>query len=145
MRSELITLAVGALMAAASAGAAAPSQSLAGRWVTPTGGVVEFAPCATPRPGPCGRLAALGGPSASERLDLQNPDTGLRGRRVLGLEIISGLRQAAASAWVVDALYNPDDGRTYSGAILLRSDGALQLKRCALRVFCRTQLWRRAP
>lgn len=145
MRSGRITLAVGALVAVASAAAAASSQSLIGRWVTPTGGVVEFTPCATPRPGLCGRLAMLGGSSASERLDVQNPDAGLRGRNVLGLEIVSGLRQTAASAWMIDALYNPDDGRTYSGALQLRPDGALDLKGCALRVFCRTQQWRRSP
>ena len=143
-----ITLAAaGALVAATVSAGAAADPALLGRWATPTGGVVAFGPCASPGPGafPCGRIAALGGPPDRERLDTRNPDAGLRRRQVLGLEIVSGLRPKAAGVWTVDALYNPDDGRTYSGAIQLRGEDRLELKGCALKVFCQTQVWSRLP
>ena len=75
--------------------------------------------------------------------DKHNPDQSLRSRTLAGIEIVRGLRQAAPGVWSDGALYNPDDGRTYVGAIKLR-DGLLELKGCALGVFCQTQVWRRA-
>lgn len=146
MRTGQLTcgLAFAGLIGATAAGAAPTGGDLAGRWATPSGGVVEFATCRQPgEASTCARIAALGGPSGAERLDARNPSAALRVRPVLGLEILSGLRPAGAGAWTVAALYNPDDGRTYRGAIHLVGDDRLELKGCAWAVFCQTQTWRR--
>jgi len=138
-------LALGVGMSAATAATAPPFGELAGNWATPSGGVVEFGRCgkASGEPSTCGRIAALGGSAGAERLDKRNPSERLRARPVLGLEILSGISPAGAGAWNVEALYNPDDGRTYRGAVRLLGDDRLELKGCALAIFCQTQTWRR--
>lgn len=40
-------------------------------------------------------------------------------------------------------LLNPEDGRTYSGRATPQADGTLRLKGCALKIFCKTQVWTR--
>jgi uncharacterized protein (DUF2147 family) len=132
--------------ATAAVGAAATGGDLTGRWATPSGGLIEFGTCssAVREASNCGRIAALGDPSGAERFDTHNPSAGLRRRPVLGLELLSGLQPAGPPrAWTVDALYNPDDGRTYRGTVRLLSDDRLELKGCALAIFCQTQTWRR--
>jgi uncharacterized protein (DUF2147 family) len=131
--------------ATAAVGAAATGGDLTGRWATPSGGLIEFTTCGSPmrEPSTCGRIAALGDPSGAERLDTRNPTARLRSRPVQGLEILSGLHPAGPHAWTVDALYNPDDGRTYGGKVRLLSDDRLELKGCALAIFCQIQTWRR--
>lgn len=76
------------------------------------------------------------------RTDARNPDRALRARPLVGVEIVRGLRETAPGVWTDGALYNPDDGRTYSGEIRLRN-GLLELRGCALKIACQTQTWRR--
>lgn len=123
------------------------SLDISGRWATPGfGSIVEFTPCANGKETMCGRILWLweeAGASKHTRTDKRNPDRALRSRAVVGIEIARGLRQTAPGVWSDGALYNPDDGQTYVGAIKLR-DGLLELKGCAMGVFCQTQVWRRA-
>jgi len=52
------------------------------------------------------------------------------------------LNRCLARIWSGGELYNPDDGRTYTGEIRVKR-GTLELRGCALRIFCQTQTWRR--
>jgi uncharacterized protein (DUF2147 family) len=61
---------------------------------------------------------------------------------LIGVEIVHGLRETEAGVWTGGQLYNPDDGRTYTGSIRLQR-GMLELRGCALSIFCDTQTWRR--
>lgn len=138
---------LGVLLAVATAPAASAQgrQDLAGRWATEGfGSIVEFRPCAGAAGTMCGRIAWLWAtaPGGRPRIDRRNPDPALRGRSLVGVEIVSGLRQTATGAWTGGQLYNPDDGRTYTGAVSL-TGGQLELRGCALGVVCRTQTWRR--
>lgn len=72
--------------------------------------------------------------------DKRNPDKSAR--TLIGTQILSGF-QLQHGVWRGGRVYNPDDGRTYSGTIRLMPDGTLQLQGCALRIFCQTQTWRR--
>jgi uncharacterized protein (DUF2147 family) len=76
------------------------------------------------------------------RVDNHNPDRALRSRSLIGVEIVRGVRETAPGVWGDGELYNPDDGRTYTGTITLRGS-TLELRGCALGVFCQTQVWRR--
>jgi uncharacterized protein (DUF2147 family) len=120
-----------------------------GRWVTPgVGSIVELAFCdAAGAPGTlCGRIVWIWNAlddSGSPRRDRENPDSRLRERPLAGMEILQGFRESSAGVWAGGAVYNPDDGRTYSGSVRLRADGTMALEGCALRVFCQTQIWRR--
>jgi uncharacterized protein (DUF2147 family) len=120
-------------------------HDLTGRWATEGfGSIVEFRPCAGAAGEMCGRIVWLwsAAPGGRPRLDRRNPDASLRGRSLVGVEIVSGLRQTTPGVWTGGRLYNPDDGRTYDGTIQLR-DGQLELRGCAIRVVCRNQTWRR--
>jgi uncharacterized protein (DUF2147 family) len=120
-----------------------------GRWATAGfGSIVELAPCdaAGVSETLCGRilwlwdaLDAAGRP----RLDDENPEASARRRPLVGVEILRGFRETAPGVWTGGSVYNPDDGRTYSGSIRLQPDGALELEGCALRIFCQRQVWRR--
>ncbi len=93
----------------------------------------------------CGRLLWLweaNDGSGRARTDRNNPDRTLRSRPLVGVVIVQGLLETAPGVWTGGAVYNPDDGRTYSGEIHFRN-GALELRGCALAVFCQTQTWHR--
>ncbi|NKB16490.1 MAG: DUF2147 domain-containing protein [Sphingomonadales bacterium] len=122
-------------------------RGINGRWATHGfGSIVEIAPCTGDDEATlCGRIVWLWEPTDSEgrpRTDHENPDASLRTRSLVGVDIIRDLRQTAPGEWGDGAVYNPDDGRTYSGRIRLL-DGALALRGCALKFICQTQTWRR--
>lgn len=152
VRSAAAKLVIAALLAATlglalprNANAQAPGD-ISGRWATQGfGSIVEFRPCAGAETTMCGRILWLwesNDSSGRPRRDTYNPDRALRTRSLIGIELVRGLRQTAAGVWSDGELYNPDDGRTYTGAIRVRN-GALELRGCALGVFCQTQTWRR--
>lgn len=130
--------------------AVSPAQAqartdLSGRWATEGfGSIVEFRPCATSTSEMCGRIVWLWAPASGgrPRTDQRNPDPSLKARSLVGVEIVSGLRQTAPGVWSGGRLYNPDDGRTYTGTIRVKG-GVLELEGCALKLVCRSQTWRR--
>jgi len=60
----------------------------------------------------------------------------------IGTMIVSGAAKTGANEWK-GSLLNPDDGKTYSGVISLVGADGLNLKGCALGVFCQGETWRR--
>jgi uncharacterized protein (DUF2147 family) len=134
-----------ALAVVGTAQASTRAPDLLGRWTTPGGDTVEFGSCAeqVADTSICGRIMAL--TTGAQRRDIRNPASALRNRPMLGLEIVRGLRESAPGVWTGADLYNPDDGRTYRGAIRLHGRDSLELKGCALVVICQVQTWRRAP
>jgi lathosterol oxidase len=129
-----------------SATRAQASSNIGGRWASQGfGSIVELRPCPGPAVTMCGRILWLWQERTSTghpRTDAHNPDPALRSRALVGIEIVRDLRETAAGVWSDGTIYNPDDGRTYTGAIRLRN-GTLELRGCALNVFCQTQTWRR--
>lgn len=122
------------------------AAAISGRWATPGfGSIVEIAPCPGETDTMCGRILWLWHETDEAgriRTDRKNPDPALRSRQLVGVDIIRGLRETAPGVWSDGALYNPDDGKTYTGAVRV-TPGALHLKGCALGVFCQNQIWRR--
>ena len=134
--AALLTLAATALQAAPP-----PAQAYLGRWLTESEGwVIEIYRCG---PALCGRVVT------SDRLrrnpdtrDERNRDARLRGRRMAGLDLLSGLEPDGAG-WK-GRLYNPEDGETYTGTMRLVGPGTLKVQGCVLYVLCRSQTWTRA-
>ncbi|MDP4022559.1 DUF2147 domain-containing protein [Methylobacterium sp. NEAU 140] len=120
-----------ALLTAGPARAADPS----GLWLTETGSSrVRVARCGA---GYCGTLASAPG----KGLDVKNPDPALRTRSVVGVQILDAPR--AEGGGYAGTLYNPNDGKTYSGSVKLTGPDTLEVSGCVLGVLCKRQTWTR--
>ena len=78
----------------------------------------------------CGRiiwLESAADRSGSRRLDQNNPDPAKRTQRICGLVVISDLQPSDPNTWD-GYVYNPQDGKTYSGNITVLSDKALRIR-----------------
>ncbi len=119
-------------LCAVAAPQAARAQSAAPNihddWATPgLGAVVRLEQCAGDTRTLCGRIIWAWDPS-----ELRHGG--------VGVMIVRDFRWDGR-AWTGGAVFNPEDGRTYSGSIRL-DDAVLHLRGCA-GPFCREQSWRR--
>ena len=113
-------------------GAADPS----GVWVTEAGtSKVRIARCGG---GYCGTLLSTGGSG----LDNNNPDPALKGRKLVGVQILQA--GTPGSGGYEGTLYNPNDGKTYSGSLTPKDANHVEVSGCVLRVLCKSQTWTRA-
>ncbi len=134
MRLRLGVAALLALSAGASGGPARAADP-AGLWLTETGSSrIRVAPCGG---GFCGTIVSAPG----KALDAKNPDLALRGRSVVGVQILDA-RQPDGSGYS-GSLYNPNDGKTYSGSLRLTGPNTLEVSGCVMSVFCKRQSWTR--
>jgi uncharacterized protein (DUF2147 family) len=127
------------LLAAASA-ALAPEVAI-GRWRTETRhGVVEVERCGASI---CGKLVGSDGLTANPNLlDANNKDPSRRGRRLMGLEILSGFTRGD-SQWTGGIIYNGDDGGTYRATVTPIDVDHLRVRGCIIWPLCKSQTWTR--
>ncbi len=108
---------------------------LSGVWQTETAGsTVRIARCGA---GYCGTIAATPGPG----LDSQNPDATLRTRKLVGVQIMQA--GTPSGEGFEGSLYNPKDGKTYSGSLTPKGPDTVEVAGCVLSVICKRQTWRR--
>ncbi len=136
IRAALLVL---ALTAVAGAAAASP---IAGVWRTASGdALIEVYDCGDKV---CGRIKESDKLKANPNLtDDRNPDPALRGRPGKGMQMMQGFAGGPVE-WKGGKIYNPEDGKTYSGSLRLASPDVLKLSGCILYPLCRTQTWTRA-
>ncbi|MBY0254766.1 DUF2147 domain-containing protein [Methylobacterium sp.] len=124
-----------ALLATGAACGPALAVDPAGVWLTETGSSkVRIAPCGG---GYCGTILSAPG----KGLDAKNPDPALRSRSVVGVQILDA-RQPEGGGFS-GSLYNPNDGKTYSGSLKLTGPDTLEVSGCVMSVFCKRQTWTR--
>ncbi|MDV6330720.1 DUF2147 domain-containing protein [Asticcacaulis sp. 201] len=87
--------------------------------------IIHIQPCPNHPANLCGRIATILDPSEAQARDDHNPNPALRARAVLGLEILNGFAPTAAG-WSNGSIYDPEEGRLYSG-LNLRMDGRNRL------------------
>jgi uncharacterized protein (DUF2147 family) len=110
--SNLVLATVAAILILSPAIAAEPY----GKWVRPSNGAeVSFFNCGGKL---CGKVVSKGTSSAK-----------------VGTMIVGGAAKVGANEWK-GSLLNPEDGKSYSGVITLVGADGLNLKGCALGVFC---------
>lgn len=142
-RTLLFTVAASAF--AALGDIALAQERLGGTWLTEDGSTrVTFRPCGN---ADCGEIVWLREPvdpeTGKDWRDKLNPDDALRRRPLVGLTMISDLKETGQGAWA-GALYNPLDGQTYAGRLRILNPGRLELEGCALAgLFCQTETWAR--
>ncbi|HMT45465.1 MAG TPA: DUF2147 domain-containing protein [Chakrabartia sp.] len=112
------------------------AQPITGKWLTDDGkGVVEIAPCGSQL---CGRITKIMAKTGGNPVDSKNPDPALRSRPLVGLNILSGMRDAG-SAWE-GSIYSPERGRSFRSVVRRNADGSLAVKGC-MGPICQTQRW----
>jgi uncharacterized protein (DUF2147 family) len=75
-------------------------------------------------------------------IDQYNPDPGKRNRPTLGMPVILGMQPVQPNRWEGE-IYNSENGKTYSGRIILTSPDVLRVEGCLLGVLCGGQNWTR--
>jgi len=116
---------------AAPALAASPE----GDWLVAEGtAVIRVAPCGDAY---CGKIAWTPGPGTDEH----NPDPAKRDQSMVGTTIIIDMKPAGNNRWE-GSMYNPENGKTYSGHIAMMSADVLRVEGCLL-VFCGGENWTR--
>jgi uncharacterized protein (DUF2147 family) len=116
--------------------AQAQSPDPSGTWLTQSGDTrVRIAKCGTAL---CGIIV-----SSTYQKDTNNSDPKLRERSMVGVQMISDIRPTGDG--FSGQLYNPQDGKTYTGKLKVMSPTTLQLSGCVLGgLICRSQTWTKA-
>jgi len=118
-----------------------------GTWITEGGQAkVRIAACSNAL---CGTIVALQEPNDREtgrpKTDKNNPDVARRGRPIIGVEIVLGMKPNGTTNKWTGQVYNAEDGRIYTGALTLQDANTLKLEGCILGgIICKAQTWNRA-
>ena len=84
------------------------------------------------------------GPPGTPRLDNHNPEPAHRTRPIFGLQIVKDFVFAGDSLWKGGTVYDPKNGKTYSGKIKLVSPDQLDLRGyIGIPLLGRTTTWTR--
>jgi uncharacterized protein (DUF2147 family) len=123
------------------------AASPVGLWYAEGGAAeVQIVPCSNTL---CGKVVWLRSPLGKDGCELRddkNPDLNSRNRPIVGLEVLSGLKQAddERSVWTGGTIYDPATGRTYSCSARMEGDDRLFLRGYfGIQLLGRTTTWTR--
>lgn len=134
-RRALAACLVGAKLLAMPGSAPAQALDPSGLYVTESGVTrMRIAKCGT---GYCGSIVSTGGSG----IDAKNPDPALRGRKLAGVQILQATKPSGEG--FSGTLYNPNDGKTYSGSLTPQDADHVIVSGCVLGLFCKRQTWTR--
>ena len=97
----------------------------------------------------CGSIVWLKVPNDPDtgrpKTDKNNPDPSKRGRPLIGVQIVLGMKPSGTpDQWTGD-VYNSQDGKTYSGSFTMTGANTAELRGCVLGgLICKSQSWTRA-
>ena len=137
---------IGAWLAAAALLAPASTAEITGNWLTEEGkATVAIADCGGAL---CGTIVVLKEPNdpatGQPKTDKNNADPAMRSRPIIGVAIVLGMKPAGADQWK-GRVYNAEDGKTYTGSLILQNANTLKLQGCMLGgVICKSSIWTRA-
>jgi uncharacterized protein (DUF2147 family) len=126
-----------AFAAGAAASAFAAAEDAIGTWLdTDTGGVLAVYSCTG---GICVKVVT---PSKGREIDSNNPDPALKGRSMAGVDLMTGASKDGADTWK-GQLYNSEDGKTYTGYVVVKSRDEAKLEGCITSFLCKTHTLKR--
>lgn len=133
------------LLAGIALPAAAVAAEPTGTWLTEGGkSRVRIVHCGTAL---CGTIIWLKEPNDPDtgkpKIDFRNQDASRRSRAMLGVQIVLGMQPSGTSDKWTGEVYNPEDGKTYSGSLTMTGANELSLAGCVLAVLCKSQTWTR--
>ncbi len=78
------------------------------------------------------------------KTDVKNPDAGLRGRALIGLEIFSDFTYDGDGKWSGGFIYDPNSGKTYRCKLALVDRNTLKVRGyIGISLIGRTEVWKR--
>ena len=130
-------LASAAIMALSAASAMAAEPSPLGDWLVKEGYAhIRIDNCA-------GKLWGIVAWEKEPGFDRDNPDPTKKGRPILGMPILLGMKPTKPNLWEGE-IYNSQNGKTYDAKISMVNDGTLKLEGCVLGGwFCGGENWTR--
>ena len=116
-----------------------------GIWLTAAQDKVKIVNCGGAL---CGSIVWLKVPNDPDtgkpKTDKNNPDPSKQSRPLLGVEIVLSMKpNGTADQWSGN-VYNPEDGKTYTGSFTLTGPNSAALKGCVAAIFCKSQTWTRS-
>lgn len=137
-KPNILTTICALIFAAAQATSAfAAADDAIGTWKdTDTGGITQVYSCGG---GICIKVVT---PSKDRAVDANNPDPALKGRSMAGVVIMNGAVKDGADRWK-GKVYNSEDGKTYSGWVIVTNKNEVKLEGCVLAILCKTHVWQR--
>jgi uncharacterized protein (DUF2147 family) len=107
---------------------------------------VEIKPCEEDSGRLCGQLVwmqKLYDDKGRLRLDWENPDKSKRREPMCGVEVLRGLEKNGEGEWQGE-VYNPKDGKTYSGIVRPEDEERLNLRAyLGIELFGKSETWTR--
>jgi uncharacterized protein (DUF2147 family) len=153
----LLIVVVSSLFAGATSALAQAQAPIEGVWRTALESEITIMACPE---GFCGHLSRIVVPEGmlsgaeaeaaaamapEDFFDYRNEDPALRDRPMLGLQILT-LWQGKQPYIYDGEIYNPEDGKTYTGYLEMTGPDVLRLNGCVLfNVVCRGEDWTRVP
>ncbi len=131
---------------------AAPGDDILGIWNNEEKDAkIEIFKCADKY---CGKIVWLKEPNypdhstdgtpGTPKLDHNNTDPALRTKSIIGLQIVRDFTFAGDSVWKKGTVYDPKNGKTYSGKMTLVSSSQLKLRGfIGISLIGRTTTWTR--
>jgi uncharacterized protein (DUF2147 family) len=138
---------VGAGVLALATGGPVAAGDAVGMWLTEGGKArVRVSPCGGAL---CGAIMALKEANDPEtgrpKTDKHNADAGKRGRPIIGVHILLGMKPTDTPGKWAGQVYNAEDGKTYTGYVTLTGAESLKLEGCVLGgLICKAQTWTRS-
>lgn len=136
----------GLALASMTGAASAQGASALGKWMTESGSAqVQIKTCGDRL---CGEIVWLKEPlndQGQPKRDIRNEKEELRGRPLLGLNMLEGFMPAGdPGKWDGGFIYNPEDGKTYKSTMTLESEKTLRVRGyVGVPLFGKTQVWSR--
>lgn len=129
---QSIKLAAGIIIGGMMSMGVAQAGGIDGVWKTEKGWKVKIYKCGSSH---CGKV--VDGTSVK---DVHNPNKALKSRKVVGVRMIWGMKKSGSK--YAGKLYNPNDGKTYTGKIVVLSASSIKLSGCVFGgLICKSQTW----
>ena len=80
----------------------------------------------------------------TEKRDKNNPDESRHQDKIIGLNLVQGFTYKGKNKWMDGTIYDPDNGKTYSCKMTLKTDNELKVRGfIGVSLIGRTQMWQR--
>ncbi len=134
-----------------AAGAQSPDAVLGKWWNEEKDAQVEIYSCEGKY---CGKIVMLKEPNypaddpkgmaGKPKVDRENPEADMRGRPLLGMNLVWGFTPAGENVWEGGLIYNPREGKTYKCKLTLESPDRLKVRGfIGISLIGKTNVWTR--